>query len=74
MKKLTNKEASAVVRVAKAKAVRSNTRVGQCIMNMLPMELYRRLTDTNDDFFYWEDSGEAIKKFWETCVANGETK
>ena len=68
MHKLYYDEAVFIEKRARSLAKSTNTRVGQCIMNALPLELYKSISGTDNDFFYWEDKEKAVCKFWEVCT------
>lgn len=68
MRKLNKLEASKLLSIAAIEAVTSHTRLGQCIMNNLPKDMYDELTGTDNDFFYEENETKAYNMFLGTCV------
>lgn len=60
--------ASNIMYNAKINAKVSRTRLGQALMNELPTDIYRLVSGSEFDMFYFNDDNVAEKFFWDHFV------
>ena len=68
MKKLSTIQATQFIATLRSKPLTQHQRLGQAIMNELPLDIYQEVTGTPLDIFFEVDDNVSEAKFWEYFV------